>query len=229
MSDITYKNIPICKQLYDVPYFFPENPEQGLVFYCSLLGLTLFVLCYVLSKIHRQRLLLQRGEIRMMKGYLLPIYMTFLYCCVIVYGVKAIDIAIAFIVYRHKFQSGMPVGFAILHAASFWTSEFWLFDLLIVFLVSNSHGTLMIRRAFWFSTVVWIVNVIVIAIGHPRVEAFLNFVGVYGVQCWISLLVLLYMYIQKFPHHSIQLWTLTILFFVECFLRLIADFLRYHQ
>ncbi|ETO09576.1 hypothetical protein RFI_27803, partial [Reticulomyxa filosa] len=157
MSNITYENIPVCTQLYKFPYIFPKNPEDGLVFYSSLLALTLCVLCYVLYKIRKQRQLLQKGEIRTMKGYLLPIYKIFLYCCVIVYGIKAIDIAIAFIIYKQRFQTGMPLAFAIFHATSFWTSEFWLFDLF--------HGMITIRRALWFSTLLWIGNIVAITLG----------------------------------------------------------------
>ncbi|ETO30498.1 tyrosine-protein kinase [Reticulomyxa filosa] len=239
MTNVTYENIPVCSQLYDVPYFFPRSPESGLVFYSSLLAFTLFVLCYMLYKIRHQRQLLQKGEIRTMKDYLLPIYSIFLYFCVAVYGVKAIDIAIAYIVYVEQFQQGMPTTFAIFHAASFWTSEFWLFDLLIFFLTSNSHGTLTIRRAFWVSTLIWIANATTItfvrhilyssfyyldlpsfsfclfdkkkAIKDPYLHAFLNFVAVYAVQCLIGLFALVFMCAQRYPHHTIELWSFILL------------------
>ena len=93
-----------------------------------------------------------------MKEWLLPIYNTFLWCFVMVYASKATDIAVAIGVYHNNFQSGMPIWFAIIHSATFWTSGFWLFDLLFFFMASNSHGTIAIRRAFWMSTFLWVIN-----------------------------------------------------------------------
>ena len=81
-----------------------------------------------------------------------------------IYACKAIDITIVYLAVKMTFcNMNLPVAFA--HAATFWTSEFWLMDGLLIFLASNSHGIATIRRAFFFSTVLWVINSVCVTFG----------------------------------------------------------------
>ena len=155
----------ICEALSGVAFLFPETPEDGVYFYSLLLFCALSITLYCLLRIQRQRHLLAKGEIRTMKQWLLPIYYKFLWFCIVIYAFKAIDIAIVFIAFQNNFQSGMPFPIALFHAATFWCSEYALFDMLLFFLASNSHGMITIRKSFWISIFIWLVSVVVVTMG----------------------------------------------------------------
>ena len=203
--------------------------EDGVVFYSFLLVCAMIIIDIVYF-IKRQRSQLRKGEIRTMKQWLLPIYYSFLWFCIIIYAIKAIDIAIVFLFFVDQFQSGMPFVAALFHAASFWTSSFWLFNVILFFLASNSHGTQTIRRAFWISTSIWMISIVVITMGIeiPTKEGFLNFCAIYGLQCLIVVGVMSFMCLRAYPHHQ-YIWTLCILFLLECSCRFAADYFRYRS
>ena len=232
MSDgpTTDKEFAFCSALYRIPHLFPQSPEEGVAFYSFLLVCAMFIILYCLFRIKRQRQLLRRGEINKMKQWLLPIYYSFLWFCVIIYAIKAIDIAIIFLFFGDQFQKGMPFIAALFHAASFWTSSFWLFNVILLFLASNSHGTQTIRRAFWISTSIWMVSIVVITMGIeiPTNEGFLNFCVIYGLQILIVVAVILFKLLRAYPHHQ-YIWTLSILFLLECSCRFAADYFRYQS
>ena len=218
----TSTNFAFCSALYEVPWFFPSTPEEGVSFYSFLLGCSCIIVLYCLLRIRRQRKLLQNGEIRTMKQWLLPIYYSFLWFCVIIYAIKAIDIAIMYIFFKDEFQCKMPFVAALFHAATFWTSAFWLFNVILLFLASNSHGTQTIRRSFLISTSIWMVSIVVITMGIeiPNNDGFLNFCAVYALQAIITIFVMMFMCIRSYPHHQ-YIWTLSILFLLECCCRLV--------
>ena len=158
--------IGFCSALYKVSFLFPESPQDDSAygFYSVLVALSLIPVVYVVARLRRQQQLLRNGQITKMKQWLLPVYYTFLWVVIAIYASKAIDVTIVYLIVRLKFCNMiLPVAFG--HAATFWTSEFWLMNGLLIFLASNSHGIATIRRAFFISTVLWIINSICITFG----------------------------------------------------------------
>ena len=158
--------IPFCSALYKVSILFSESPQDDSAygFYIVLVTLSLIPVVYVVARLRRQQQLLRNGQITKMKQWLLPVYYTFLWVVIAIYACKAIDITIVYLAVKiHFCNMEVPVAFG--HAATFWTSEFWLMDGLLIFLASNSHGIATIRRAFLISTVLWIINSISVTIG----------------------------------------------------------------
>ena len=232
IGPVTDKPFKACTALYDFPSesfrIFPDSPENGVYFYSFMVFCAMLIILYCLFRIRRQRTLFRRGQIRTMKQWLLPIYYSFLWFCVFIYAIKAIDIAILYLFFLNDFQTNMPFMLALFDAATFYTSSFWLFDVILLFLASNSHGTQTIRRAFWISTFIWMVSIIVVTIGiiTPTNKGFLNFCAIYGLQCFLVIGVMSFMCLRAYPHHQ-YIWTLCLLFLIECSFRFAADYFRY--
>eukprot|EP01084_Bolivina_argentea_P107077 191485_1 len=60
----------------------------------------------------------------------------------------------------------------------------------------------------------------------PSHEGFLNFCAIYGLQCFIVMGVMSFMCLRAYPHHQ-YIWTIAILFLLECLCRFAADYFRY--
>ena len=158
--------IPFCSALYKTQWLFPSSPEdeQAYGFYIVLVTFSLLIISYVLIGIGRQQHLLRKGQITEMKRWLLPVYYRFLWFMIFIYGCKAIDTTVVYLIVDIQ-ECQMLTPIAALHAASFWSSEFWMLDALFLFLASNSHGIATIRRSFYISSILWIFNSMLITIG----------------------------------------------------------------
>ena len=230
-SGTEYKHdIGFCTELYKLEWLFPSKPTNAYAFWGVLVACSLIIILYILLKFRRQRQLLSNGQIKAMKEWLLPVYFRFLFFFIAIYGVKAIDIIVIYFAFARKYECHMQPLMAFIHGISFWTSDFWLLDLLFLFLASNSHGIATIRRSFWIATLLWLINGITVTLGiiDCHGSGFLYFIGVFGSQIILILLLMMYMIVKSFPHHK-NIWLCLSIFFLILLFRLISDLLRYYD